>query len=175
MRFVSGCDDGNNVDGDGCSRDCYVEAGYTCVGGSPDSQDNCVPFQTQKDYLTITQTGQVRQPTSILLNVKLDYLPQNLLYSADCHNQCQNVVVGNIVDGDTGATSITSQYLPGTSFSFSVTVEFGRTYIGPFTIEVGIDRAVSQKYFGSVSTIASTLVVDVNPAFLSLVSDDDSL
>ena len=24
------CDDGNNLDGDGCSKDCKVEAGYVC-------------------------------------------------------------------------------------------------------------------------------------------------
>ena len=26
------CDDGNNVDGDGCSAGCYVQAGYSCTG-----------------------------------------------------------------------------------------------------------------------------------------------
>ena len=24
------CDDGNNIDGDGCSRDCIIEDGYIC-------------------------------------------------------------------------------------------------------------------------------------------------
>src|SRR5262245_47327278 len=26
------CDDGNNVDGDGCSAACEIEVGYTCTG-----------------------------------------------------------------------------------------------------------------------------------------------
>ncbi len=25
------CDDGNNLDGDGCSADCKVESGYSCT------------------------------------------------------------------------------------------------------------------------------------------------
>ena len=118
---MSACDDGNNDDGDGCSRDCYVEVGYTCVGGSPDTQDTCVPFESQKNYVTLTHTGQVRLPTSIVLNIQLDYLPQNLLYSSDCHNKCGNILVGEY-EGEQGPTSITSEYLAGTSFSFSMTV-----------------------------------------------------
>ncbi|MEP7123021.1 MAG: DUF4215 domain-containing protein, partial [Byssovorax sp.] len=30
-----GCDDGNTVNGDGCSSTCVVEAGYTCTGTTP--------------------------------------------------------------------------------------------------------------------------------------------
>ena len=70
----------------------------------------------------ISLTGQIRMPTSIILNIKLDYLPKKLVSSADCENQCQNVIVGNITSGDQGATSITSQYLPGTTYSFTVKV-----------------------------------------------------
>ena len=35
------CDDGNSVDGDGCSSSCTVEAGFTCepVAGSPKRKD----------------------------------------------------------------------------------------------------------------------------------------
>ena len=31
-HYVEECDDGNLVDGDGCSSGCEVEAGWTCVG-----------------------------------------------------------------------------------------------------------------------------------------------
>ena len=115
-----GCDDGNNNDGDGCSRDCKVENGYVCQGGSPDSPDNCVVFPN--NFVTLSQSGQIRMPTSIILNIKLDYLPKKLISSADCANKCRNILVGNITSGDTGATSITSHFIPGTSFSFTVEV-----------------------------------------------------
>ncbi|EKX47722.1 hypothetical protein GUITHDRAFT_106274 [Guillardia theta CCMP2712] len=35
------CDDGNTVDGDGCSAQCAVEDFYSCVGGTSTSQDRC--------------------------------------------------------------------------------------------------------------------------------------
>ena len=38
-KFVLACDDGNNNDGDGCSRDCKIEQGYICRGGSPNTRD----------------------------------------------------------------------------------------------------------------------------------------
>jgi len=35
------CDDGNNVDGDGCSANCQFEEGYLCRGGDPENVDKC--------------------------------------------------------------------------------------------------------------------------------------
>jgi cysteine-rich repeat protein len=35
------CDDGNNLDGDGCSATCMIEYGYNCTGGSPMDNDVC--------------------------------------------------------------------------------------------------------------------------------------
>jgi cysteine-rich repeat protein len=34
MLFVLPCDDGNLLDGDGCSKTCQIEQDYDCVGGS---------------------------------------------------------------------------------------------------------------------------------------------
>lgn len=36
------CDDGNNKDGDGCTKDCKVEPFYTCFGGTDKTRDKCV-------------------------------------------------------------------------------------------------------------------------------------
>ena len=36
------CDDGNNLDGDGYSASCIIEAGWQCSGGSPSKKDTCV-------------------------------------------------------------------------------------------------------------------------------------
>jgi len=35
------CDDGNVVDGDGCSASCFIEPGYECHGGTLNSPDKC--------------------------------------------------------------------------------------------------------------------------------------
>lgn len=109
-------------------------------------------------------------PTSIILNVKLDYLPNKLISSVDCQNQCQNVIVGKLLSGDTSATSITSHYLSGTNYSFTVEVEYGRSYIGRFEIEISIDRVIGLKYFTPIKT-SNTLIVDVIPSYLAAVSD----
>jgi cysteine-rich repeat protein len=41
ILFVLPCDDGNNVNGDGCSSTCHIEPGYTCSGGSSTSRSVC--------------------------------------------------------------------------------------------------------------------------------------
>lgn len=79
LKFVHECDDGNNNDGDGCSRDCQVEAGYTCTGGTPNSADQC--YNQVPSRVTIEQTGQVRLSTSIVLNLRVNYIPNSLLLS----------------------------------------------------------------------------------------------
>ncbi len=40
------CDDGNTVDGDGCSSSCEIETGYHCSGESPASADKCERVET---------------------------------------------------------------------------------------------------------------------------------
>ena len=44
LRFTSSlqCDDGNQVDGDGCSSECKVEENFECSGGTPTSPDKCI-------------------------------------------------------------------------------------------------------------------------------------
>lgn len=39
------CDDGNTVNGDGCSSSCEIEADWMCYGGSSTSADQCETSQ----------------------------------------------------------------------------------------------------------------------------------
>src|SRR4051794_30912080 len=39
MAMTEACDDGNNIDGDGCARICTIELGYLC----PPTGGACVP------------------------------------------------------------------------------------------------------------------------------------
>ena len=113
-------------------------------------------------------------PTSIILNIKLDYLPKALISSSDCANQCHNILVGEITEGDMSEISITSHYIPGTTFTFAVKINFDRPYIGDFSIKISVDRAISLKYFNPVST-ANPLTVMVRPSFLASVNDRSTL
>jgi cysteine-rich repeat protein len=40
--FYDKCDDGNKINGDGCSSTCKVERRYICFNGSETHQSNCV-------------------------------------------------------------------------------------------------------------------------------------
>lgn len=40
------CDDGNNIDGDGCSANCNIETGWTCNFGDFPFPDICIPTST---------------------------------------------------------------------------------------------------------------------------------
>jgi hypothetical protein len=51
--FTLPCDDGNTVNGDGCSSACKVEKSYTCSGGSATTPSICT--YTGK-FVTITLT-----------------------------------------------------------------------------------------------------------------------
>jgi len=118
-RFTLECDDGNNNNGDGCSSDCKIERGYSCVGGSPNSRDSCT--MTLPSALIFTATGQAHLYGKIVLNVKVNYLPQELIKSAsDCANKCNRVLAVKIVSGDMATTGIKASYVPTTSYSFSI-------------------------------------------------------
>lgn len=132
------------MDGDGCSRDCKIERGYTCKAGSPDSKDNCYIYRPDK--ITFTQIGQIRKSTSIVLNLQLNYVPANLMASQDCSNKCNQILVGTIVDGDKSSISITSELLTATKNIFTMTIEFGRPYIAKFKISIAINPTMT-KYF----------------------------
>jgi cysteine-rich repeat protein len=168
-RFTSACDDGNNVNGDGCSSDCKVEVGFSCAGGSPNSKDSC--SKTLPQALKFTSTGQSHLWGKIVLNVQANYLPLALVQSAsDCANGCNNVLSVKIVSGDSAATSIVAAYIPTTSYSFSIEVNFEREPIGLFSLQVGINPNLVQKYFSGIN-VSNSLTVNVNPAFLSLAED----
>ena len=80
------------------------------------------------------QTGQIRYSSKMVININLDYLPRRLIQSSDCNDRCSNVLDGKLTSGDMQAVSIKSSYLAGTTYSFSIEIEFGRSYIGKFTL-----------------------------------------
>ena len=53
------CDDGNLIDGDGCSSVCQVETNYFCYGGTTQSPDKCnstLPLQFSSATYYVNQT-----------------------------------------------------------------------------------------------------------------------
>jgi hypothetical protein len=109
-----------------------------------------------------------------VLNVQVNYLPLALIQSAtDCANKCNNILNVKIVSGDSSAVSIVASYIPTTSFSFSIEINYGKEPIGLFSVQVGINQNLVQKYFSGIN-VKETLNVNVNPAFLSTIVDEQS-
>lgn len=145
--------------------DCRIEVGYSCYGGSPSSKDTCSSILPSA--VVINATGQSHLYGSIVLGVKLNYLPLALIQSAsDCINGCNNVLSVNLTSGFTSATSIVASYIPTTSYSFSIEINFGREPIGIFTVQIGINQSLRTQYFSGVD-ILNTLTLTVNPAYLA--------
>jgi cysteine-rich repeat protein len=51
------CDDGNLVNGDGCSSACEIEADWTCTGGSPTNSDICSVTELKFDSVNVTENN----------------------------------------------------------------------------------------------------------------------
>ena len=164
-RYNKECDDGNNRDGDGCSASCQIEQGYTCKGGSPNSADNCLLYSPSQ--VTFSMIGQIRYGTRVTLNIKLDFLPLNLIQSTDCNDRCSQVLVVQVTNGDR-ATSVRSSYVSGSRYTFAVDIEFGKPYVNKFKAEIKVNPSLA-RYFQSVS-IDNSFIVEVNPAQLTLAT-----
>jgi hypothetical protein len=72
-----------------------------------------------------------------------------------------------IVSGDTSAVSIVVSYIPTTSYSFSVVIDFGKEPIGLFTAQIGINPNLVSQYFSGIN-VSNKLNVNVNPASFNL-------
>ena len=74
MKTFHQCDDGNVLDGDGCSSECLVQDGWECVGGNETSRDVCtsavsiqsfVQSQTTPSQFSVTFTQPVLDDADI--------------------------------------------------------------------------------------------------------------
>lgn len=51
------CDDGNKIDGDGCSSQCDIEIDWTCSGGSATGPDTCSYTLLDIERLEVTENN----------------------------------------------------------------------------------------------------------------------
>lgn len=134
--------------------------------GSPNSKDSCSNIKPTS--LLITQSGQSHITNIIILNVRLNYLPIELVKnSKDCEKKkCENILNVSIISGDQSSLSIRSRYIVTTSYSFSIEFDFGKEPIGEFTCQISLNNDISRKYFAGIDTSAK-LVTKVSPALMS--------
>ena len=124
--------------------------------------------------LVFTSTGQSHLWGKIIINIRVNYLPLSLINSVtDCANQCKDVLSVRIVSGDSSTTGIVANYIPSTSFSFSIEINYQKEPIGAFGVQIGINPILVQRYFSGID-ISNRLTVNVNPAFLALYRVDNN-
>jgi len=86
------CDDGNLVDGDGCSSSCKIEEGWTCSGGNETMADSCVSHVGPVPIITVNR----RDPTAF--NISFDRKVVNTLQSKEYVSQILVSLEGIDVD-----------------------------------------------------------------------------
>lgn len=79
-----------------------------------------------------------------------------------------------IISGDSSAVSIVASYIPTTSYSFSVLIDFQKEPIGLFAVQIGINPTLIPKYFSGIDT-SNTLTLSINPAAYSLDTTLDAI
>ena len=78
-----------------------------------------------------------------------------------------------IISGDSSAVSIVASYIPTTSYSFSVLIDFQKEPIGLFTVQIGINPTLISKYFSGID-VSNALTLSINPAAYSLDTTQDT-
>jgi cysteine-rich repeat protein len=170
-KYTSECDDGNNIDGDGCSKDCNLEVGFSCYGGSPKTKDTCTSVLPSS--ISIEDRGQSRLYGKVVLNVRLNFLPRPLITSAnDCKDACGSVLTAKVTKVAKGPKSITARYIPTTSFLFSIEIDFGMEPLNQFTVEIGLNQNLKNQYFSGIDT-SKKLTLEISPVFMSMQEPRD--
>jgi cysteine-rich repeat protein len=170
-KYTSECDDGNNINGDGCSKDCNLEVGFSCYGGSPRTRDTCT--SVLPSFISIEDKGQSRLYGKVVLNVRLNFLPRSLITSAnDCKDACSSVLNAKVTRVAKAPQSITARYIPTTSFLFSIEIDFGMEPLNQFTVEIGVNQNLKTQYFSGIDT-SRKLTLEVSPVFMSMQAPRD--
>ncbi len=79
------CDDGGNVDGDGCSKDCKIEPGFICITNS-EGLDKCRDVIDPTAILNVLERNQLRvafsEPVLSIVNGIIN------IAAYICHRRC---------------------------------------------------------------------------------------
>jgi cysteine-rich repeat protein len=72
-KYILPCDDGNTVNGDGCSSTCLIETGYVCNGGNENHADTCTKL---KPNAKISISIGANSPTYVSAGIFTDFILQ---------------------------------------------------------------------------------------------------
>jgi proprotein convertase subtilisin/kexin type 5 len=161
-RFVLACDDGNTINGDGCSSTCTIESGYNCRGGTSTSKDTCVAFAPSKTIISVR--GKVHEIGKVTSGYRINYVPSELLKNG-CP-LCSQLLMIKQISGDSIAV-ISENFVPQTQYSINVVFDFnGIEPIPDFNVTVQVNPVLAS-YFPNVD-ISQIITDDIDPSLLAL-------
>ena len=111
------CDDGNNVNGDGCSSTCSIEMGWSCLGGSSTSKDACKLLTSGTASLTFLKN--IRFINAVYQNVMISYLPDNI--TANNCQFCNNLLKVELLTSPP-STTLAINFIKNTLYQYVVAV-----------------------------------------------------
>lgn len=136
-RFDDFCDDGNNDNGDGCTDNCLVEEGWTCIGGTSSRRSTCLELIPENSV--IQPRGAVRSAGKVLQSIRMSYLP-TCVTNNNC-GRCHEVLDVKVVDSLVSALSVKVNYILSSKYQFLVEFDFGTPLVsGYFTYVVKINE-----------------------------------
>jgi hypothetical protein len=96
--YVLQCDDGNTIDGDGCSSTCTIEPNFTCIDGSTTHPSVC----SYSGILQLTLTSTTKTPNANQLVFTLSVNPP--LMSLASLSSFNNIIQTSLKNSGINAT-----------------------------------------------------------------------
>ena len=112
MTNAIACDDGNVVDGDGCSSQCGIEIGYQCSGGNTTSPSVCY-YIGSKVTLSLAQITKSKARNQAVF--KFDVHPGidgigRMSLMSDVHLNCNGNYTVSSISYSSGQLTIKADY-----------------------------------------------------------------
>ena len=145
-RFKDECDDGNLLNGDGCSNQCEVEDGWTCMGGTSMGTSNCRRGRPENSVINLV--GTVTQIHTVLQSVRISYL-SDCAVTQNCQN-CSSLLKVRVSHSEFPIRTEVI-FIPNSKWHFYITFDFGQAF----------------------ANSGFTFVLELNPEFAGCFNDKD--
>lgn len=168
-KFYLDCDDGNSVNGDGCSADCQVESGWTCIGGNNTNSSKC--YNLLPTGTKIITNGHVVLQGQVLQGMSMTYLPAGLL--ANSCSQCDSILNVSVISTPI-IPIVTVSYVKATQYKFLIKFDFNNvlgSFVFNFTVRINSNYAS----FFTQADMNLVEVVKIDMALLSAVDSSSTL
>ena len=115
------CDDTNTINGDGCSRDCEVEAGWYCTVGTSSARSFCSSKAPNSSVILIR--GAVNLVGKTVVGINLSYMPTCV--TQDGCSICSQLLDVRVISSQLANLAVKVIYVPKNIGQFFVEFDTG--------------------------------------------------